>query len=161
MTDFGAIVTGRDGSSVAGRGPVTVTMGERKRESASLQQRTGRHHHSVDDVSQPQATALTAVAAAGGGAGGDGGDATDSDRVRLRDRDRDRDSDRDRDRERQSAFLNRDTDGKPNRFGWRSWSSHRLSDLSAKKVLDWLREPSSSEYRPAARLTGGLLYPSG
>ena len=29
--------------------------------------------------------------------------------------------------------LERDQTGKPNRFGWKSWSQHRLSDLSSAK----------------------------
>ncbi|KAF0311471.1 Glycogen synthase kinase-3 beta [Amphibalanus amphitrite] len=116
-------------------------MGERKRETPKPHQKLSRHHHSVDDINRLQVSALTSAAAGAGG--GDGGGVVE--RERDRDNVPDNTQDTTRDRERQSAFLNRDTAGKPNRFGWRSWSSHRLSDLSARKVLDWLREPSSNK----------------
>ena len=152
-------MTGRDCCAVTGRGPTTVTMGERKREAAQGQ-KLSRRQLSVDNISRPReasagaAAAAAAAAAAGvsgagaGGGGGDrGGDGDGGVVVRERDRTRGRD--------RQSAYLNRDTTGKPNRFGWRSWSSHRLSDLSAKKVFGWLREPSSGEFGQLGSGRGG------
>ncbi|XP_037088130.1 glycogen synthase kinase-3 beta-like [Pollicipes pollicipes] len=44
-----------------------------------------------------------------------------------------------------AKYLARDSSGKPNRFGWKSWSQHRLSDFSAKKAFGRFKDTGGKD----------------